>query len=128
MDSARQKRVLRERREGRVTYEERTAEFKARIDAGSKVEATDWMPDQYRQAALKFIEMHANSEIMGALPEREWIPRTPTLRRKLSLTAKVQDEAGHAQILYRIAEDLGKSRDAMFSDLVKGRPKIPNEF
>ena len=65
-----------------MTYEERTAAFKARIDAGEKVEATDWMPDSYRQAALKFIEMHANSEVMGALPEREWIPRAPSLRRK----------------------------------------------
>ena len=80
-----------------MSYEERTREFKARIDAGGKIEATDWMPDQYREAALKFIEMHANSEIMGALPEREWIPRAPTLRRKLSLTAKVQDEVGHAE-------------------------------
>ncbi|HEX9695894.1 MAG TPA: 1,2-phenylacetyl-CoA epoxidase subunit PaaA [Actinomycetota bacterium] len=111
-----------------MTYEERTAEFKARIDAGGKVEATDWMPDQYREACLKFIEMHANSEIMGALPEREWIPRAPTLRRKLSLTAKVQDEVGHAQILYRIAEDLGKSREQMFDDLVNGRTKFHNVF
>ncbi|MGH2830614.1 MAG: Phenylacetic acid catabolic protein, partial [Actinomycetota bacterium] len=113
---------------GIVTYEERTAEFKARIDSGHKVGATDWMPDQYREACLKFIEMHANSEIMGALPEREWIPRAPTLRRKLSLTAKVQDEVGHAQILYRIAEDLGKSREQMFDDLVNGRTKFHNVF
>ena len=86
------------------------------------------MPDQYREAALKFIEMHANSEVMGALPEREWIPRAPSLRRKLSLTAKVQDEVGHAQILYRIAEDLGKSREAMFEDLINGRTKFHNVF
>src|SRR5947207_1395558 len=72
--------------------------------------------------------MHANSEIMGALPEREWIPRAPSLRRKLSLTAKVQDEVGHAQILYRIAEDLGKSREAMFEDLINGRTKFHNVF
>jgi ring-1,2-phenylacetyl-CoA epoxidase subunit PaaA len=111
-----------------VTYEERTAEFKARIDAGGKIEANDWMPDSYREATLKFIEMHANSEIMGALPEREWIPRAPTLKRKLSLTAKVQDEVGHGQILYRIAEDLGKSREAMFDDLVNGRTKFHNVF
>jgi ring-1,2-phenylacetyl-CoA epoxidase subunit PaaA len=111
-----------------MTYEQRTAAFKARIDAGDKIEATDWMPDSYREAALKFIEMHANSEIMGALPEREWIPRAPTLRRKLSLTAKVQDEVGHGQILYRIAEDLGKSRDAMFEDLIHGRTKFHNVF
>jgi ring-1,2-phenylacetyl-CoA epoxidase subunit PaaA len=111
-----------------MTYEERTAAFKARIDAGEKVETGDWMPDAYREAALKFIEMHANSEIMGALPEREWIPRAPTLRRKLSLTAKVQDEVGHGQILYRIAEDLGKSREAMFEDLIHGRTKFHNVF
>jgi ring-1,2-phenylacetyl-CoA epoxidase subunit PaaA len=72
--------------------------------------------------------MHANSEIMGALPEREWIPRAPSLKRKLSLTAKVQDEVGHAQILYRIAEDLGKSRAAMFEDLIHGRTKFHNVF
>ena len=83
-----------------TTYEERTAAFKARIDAGEKIEAGEWMPDEYRQALLKFIEMHANSEVMGCLPEREWIPRAPTLKRKLSLTAKVQDEAGHGQLLY----------------------------
>jgi len=111
-----------------MTNEERTAAFKARIDAGEKIEATDWMPDSYRESALKFIEMHANSEIMGALPEREWIPRAPTVRRKLSLTAKVQDEVGHGQILYRIAEDLGKSRDAMFEDLIAGRTKFHNVF
>jgi ring-1,2-phenylacetyl-CoA epoxidase subunit PaaA len=111
-----------------MTYDERVAGFKARIDAGEKIEAGDWMPDEYRTAALKFIEMHANSEVMGCLPEREWIPRAPTLKRKLSLTAKVQDEAGHGQILYRVAEDLGKSRDAMFDDLVNGRTKFHNVF
>lgn len=111
-----------------MTQDERTTHFKARIDAGEKIEASDWMPDSYRESALKFIEMHANSEIMGALPEREWIPRAPSLRRKLSLTAKVQDEVGHAQILYRIAEDLGKSREAMFEDLIHGRTKFHNVF
>jgi ring-1,2-phenylacetyl-CoA epoxidase subunit PaaA len=111
-----------------MTYQERVDAFRARIDAGEKIEAGDWMPDEYRQAALKFIEMHANSEVMGALPEREWIPRAPTLRRKLSLTAKVQDEVGHGQILYRVAEDLGKSREQMFDDLVNGRTKFHNVF
>ncbi|MDQ3940296.1 MAG: 1,2-phenylacetyl-CoA epoxidase subunit A, partial [Actinomycetota bacterium] len=66
--------------------------------------------------------------IMGALPEREQIPRAPSLKRKMSLTAKVQDEVGHAQLLYRVAEDLGKSRDAMYSDLVNGRSKFHNVF
>lgn len=108
--------------------DDRTAAFKARIDAGEKVEAMDWMPDSYRQAALKFIEMHANSEIMGALPEREWLSRAPTLRRKLSLTAKVQDEVGHGHMLYRLAEDLGKPREQMIADLLAGRTKFHNVF
>jgi ring-1,2-phenylacetyl-CoA epoxidase subunit PaaA len=111
-----------------MTYDARVHEFTARIDAGERIEATDWMPDEYRQAALKFIEMHANSEIMGALPEREWIARAPSLRRKLSLTAKVQDEVGHGHMLYRVAEDLGKSREAMIDDLVHGRTKFHNVF
>lgn len=111
-----------------MTYAERVAEFKARIDRGEKVEAGDWMPDEYRLAALKFIEMHANSEVMGAIPEGGWIPRAPSLARKLSLTAKVQDEVGHGQILYRVAEDLGKSREQMFDDLVNGRTKFHNVF
>src|SRR2546421_5715356 len=111
-----------------MTYDERVAEFKARIDAGAKIEAGEWLPDEYRLAAMKFIEMHANSEVMGALPEREWIMRAPTLRRKLALTAKVQDEVGHAQLLYRVAEDLGKSRGQMIEDLLAGKTKFHNVF
>ena len=95
---------------------------------GGKVEATDPMPDEYRTAVLRFVEMHANSELMGVLPERDWIMRAPTLRRKLALTAKVQDEVGHAQLLYRVAEDLGKPREAMFDDLLAGRTKFHNVF
>ena len=72
--------------------------------------------------------MHANSELMGVLPEREWILKAPTLQRKLALTAKVQDEVGHAQLIYRIAEDLGKPRDEMFADLVSGKAKFHNVF
>ncbi|MEA2460181.1 MAG: ring,2-phenylacetyl-CoA epoxidase subunit PaaA [Actinomycetota bacterium] len=111
-----------------MTYEEKLAEFNARIDAGDKIEAEDWMPDDYRMGVLKFIEMHANSEIMGALPERECLPSAPTLQRKMSLCAKIQDEVGHAQLLYRVAEDLGKSRDTMFEDLVNGKSKFHNVF
>jgi ring-1,2-phenylacetyl-CoA epoxidase subunit PaaA len=77
---------------------------------------------------LRFVEMHANSELMGVLPEREWLMRAPTLRRKLALTAKVQDEVGHAQLLYRVAEDLGKPREAMFDDLLDGKTKFHNVF
>ena len=72
--------------------------------------------------------MHANSELMGVLPEREWIMRAPTLRRKLALTAKVQDEVGHAQLLYRVAEDLGKPREAMFDDLLAGQDQVPQRL
>jgi ring-1,2-phenylacetyl-CoA epoxidase subunit PaaA len=106
----------------------RSAEFLERIHAGNKVEATDWMPDTYRQLNVKFIEMHANSEIMGALPEREWIARAPSLRRKRSLAAKVQDEVGHAHLIYRVAETLGRPRQAMYEDLIAGRGKFHNVF
>jgi ring-1,2-phenylacetyl-CoA epoxidase subunit PaaA len=86
------------------------------------------MPDEYRKRLIKFIEMHGNSELMGVLPERDWILRAPTLQRKLALTAKIQDEAGHAQLLYRIVEDLGKPREACLDDLVAGRSKFHNVF
>jgi ring-1,2-phenylacetyl-CoA epoxidase subunit PaaA len=111
-----------------LPHDERFALFEAHVTRGGKVEATDWMPDEYRTAVLRFVEMHANSELMGVLPEREWLMRAPTLRRKLALTAKVQDEVGHAQLLYRVAEDLGKSREAMFDDLLAGRTKFHNVF
>ena len=111
-----------------MTYEEKLARFNEHIEAGGKVEAEDWMPDDYRNGVLKFIEMHANSEIMGALPERECLPAAPTLKRKMSLAAKIQDEVGHSQLLYRVAEDLGKSRDSMYEDLVNGRSKFHNVF
>jgi ring-1,2-phenylacetyl-CoA epoxidase subunit PaaA len=102
--------------------------FVAHVHAGGKVEARDWMPDEYRTQVLRFVEMHANSELMGVLPEREWILRAPTLRRKLALTAKVQDECGHAQLLYRVAEDLGKTREEMYRDLLDGKTKYHNVF
>ncbi len=103
-------------------------QFVAHVQKGGKVEAGDWMPEEYRKAVLKFVEMHANSELMGVLPEREWINKAPTLKRKLALTAKVQDEVGHAQLLYRVAEDLGKSREAMLQDLLDGKTKFHNVF
>src|SRR6266700_4437374 len=104
------------------------AEFLEYVQSGGQVETDDWMPDEYRSRLIKFIEMHANSELMGVLPEREWIMRAPNLRRKLALTAKVQDEVGHAQLLYRVAEDLGKPREAMITDLIAGRTKFHNVF
>ena len=111
-----------------LPHDERFALFEEHVTSGGRVEATDWMPDEYRTAVLRFVEMHANSELMGVLPEREWLMRAPTLRRKLALTAKVQDEVGHAQLLYRVAEDLGKSREAMFDDLLGGKTKFHNVF
>src|SRR5215204_3239722 len=111
-----------------LTHEQRYDAFVDHVQAGLKVEARDWMPDEYRTSVLRFVEMHANSELMGVLPEREWIMRAPTLKRKLALTAKVQDEVGHAQLLYRVAEDLGKTREAMLEDLIAGRTKFHNVF
>jgi len=111
-----------------LNHDERFALFERHVTGGGKVEATDWMPDEYRTQVLRFVEMHANSELMGVLPEREWLMRAPTLRRKLALTAKVQDEVGHAQLLYRVAEDLGKPREQMFDDLLAGKTKFHNVF
>jgi ring-1,2-phenylacetyl-CoA epoxidase subunit PaaA len=106
----------------------RTDEFLAYVQAGGLVETGDWMPDEYRKRLVKFVEMHANSELMGVLPERDWILRAPTLQRKLALTAKIQDEVGHAQLIYRVVEDLGKPRSACLDDLCAGRSKFHNVF
>jgi ring-1,2-phenylacetyl-CoA epoxidase subunit PaaA len=102
--------------------------FLAYVQGGGQVETTDWLPDEYRAKLIKFIEMHGNSELMGVLPEREWILRAPTLQRKLALTAKVQDEVGHAQLIYRVVEDLGKPREQCLADLVSGKAKFHNVF
>jgi ring-1,2-phenylacetyl-CoA epoxidase subunit PaaA len=104
------------------------AEFQARIDARELIEADDWMPSNYRIGMLRMAEHHANSEIVGALPEGEWITRAPSLKRKLSLIAKVQDEVGHGQMLYRVSQDLGKPRDQMLRDLITGKTKYHNVF
>jgi ring-1,2-phenylacetyl-CoA epoxidase subunit PaaA len=111
-----------------VAEDARTLEFVEYVQSGGQVEASDWMPDEYRKRLIKFIEMHANSELMGVLPERDWILRAPTLQRKLALTAKIQDEVGHAQLIYRVVEDLGKPREACLDDLVAGKSKFHNVF
>ncbi len=112
--------------------EERLAAFEAKIARGELIEAGDWMPDEYRRQCLRLIVTHANSELMGALPEREWIPRAPGLQRKLSVLSKVQDEIGHAQMIYRVAEDLGRplgiTREHMLEDLIAGKAKFHNVF
>lgn len=104
------------------------AEFQARIDRGEKIEPQDWMPAMYRKQLIRMIEQHAHSEIIGALPEGTWITRAPGFRRKLALMAKVQDEVGHAQLLYSACETLGKSREAMINDLITGKSKYSNVF
>jgi len=106
----------------------RAEEFLQAVRDGQQVEADDWMPEEYRFRVSRFIEMHANSEIMGALPERDWILRAPTLQRKLAVTAKIQDEVGHAQLLYRLVEDLGKPREQIYADLIAGKSKFHNVF
>jgi len=113
---------------GQADDPEKLAEFEARIARGEKIEPDDWMPAEYRRQLLRMIEQHAHSEIIGALPEGTWITRAPTLRRKLALIAKVQDEVGHGHLLYAAAETLGKSREAMINDLISGKSKYSNIF
>jgi ring-1,2-phenylacetyl-CoA epoxidase subunit PaaA len=104
------------------------AAFEERITNGEKVEPRDWMPKEYRKQLIRMIEQHAHSEVIGALPEGTWITRAPGFRRKLALMAKVQDEMGHAQLLYSAAETLGKTREAMINDLISGKSKYSNVF
>jgi len=103
-------------------------EFEARIANGDKIEPKDWMPQEYRKQLIRMIEQHAHSEIIGALPEGTWITRAPGFRRKLALIAKVQDEVGHAQLLYSAVETLGKTREEMINDLINGKSKYSNVF
>ena len=103
-------------------------EFQARIDAGDKIEPKDWMPEGYRKTLIRQIGQHAHSEIVGQLPEGNWITRAPTLERKAILLAKVQDEAGHGLYLYCAAETLGVSRDEMTEMLLDGRMKYSSIF
>ncbi|KIN72195.1 1,2-phenylacetyl-CoA epoxidase subunit PaaA [Sulfitobacter guttiformis] len=102
--------------------------FQERINAGGKIEPKDWMPDGYRKNLIRQIGQHAHSEIVGQLPEGNWITRAPTLERKAILLAKVQDEAGHGLYLYCAAETLGITRDEMFEALHEGRMKYSSIF
>lgn len=111
-----------------MTDQERLQEFEARIARGDKIEPGDWMPAEYRQQLIRMISQHAHSEIVGMLPEGAWITRAPTLRRKLVLLAKVQDEAGHGQYLYHAAETLGVTRDEMIDALLTGKAKYSSVF
>ena len=102
--------------------------FQARIDRDDRIEANDWMPAAYRKTLTRQIAQHAHSEIVGMLPEGNWVTRAPTLRRKATLLAKVQDEAGHGLYLYAAAETLGKSREEMFDELLSGKAKYSSIF
>ncbi|MBB5235018.1 1,2-phenylacetyl-CoA epoxidase subunit PaaA [Deinococcus budaensis] len=104
------------------------AAFEARILRGEKIEPGDWMPAEYRRQLIRMISQHAHSEVVGMLPEGEWITRAPTLRRKTILIAKVQDEAGHGQYLYHAAETLGISREEMLGALLSGKAKYSSIF
>ena len=104
------------------------AEFDAKIDAGGYIEAKDWMPESYRKTLVRQISQHAHSEIVGMLPEGNWITRAPTLKRKAILLAKVQDEGGHGLYLYAAAETLGVSRDELLDALHSGRAKYSSIF
>ncbi|MBX3044437.1 MAG: 1,2-phenylacetyl-CoA epoxidase subunit A [Candidatus Kapabacteria bacterium] len=111
-----------------MTEEQRLEEFQARIDAGEKIEPRDWMPDAYRKNLIRMISQHGHSEIVGMLPEGNWITRAPSLRRKLILLAKVQDEAGHGLYLYSAAETLGASREELIDNLHTGKAKYSSIF
>jgi ring-1,2-phenylacetyl-CoA epoxidase subunit PaaA len=102
--------------------------FQDKIDQEIKIEPRDWMPEKYRKTLLRQISQHAHSEIVGMLPEANWITRAPNLRRKVALLAKVQDEAGHGLYLYSAAETLGMSRDEMLEDLHTGKAKYSSIF
>jgi len=102
--------------------------FQARIDAGVKIEPKDWMPDAYRKTLIRQISQHAHSEIVGQLPEGNWVTRAPTLQRKAILLAKIQDEAGHGLYLYSAAETLGVSRDDLLAALHSGKAKYSSIF
>jgi ring-1,2-phenylacetyl-CoA epoxidase subunit PaaA len=107
---------------------EREARFQARVDGEEKVEPNDWMPEAYRRLLVRQISQHAHSEIVGTLPEGNWITRAPSLRRKAALLAKVQDEGGHGLYLYAAAETLNVSREELVAQLLSGKAKYSSIF
>lgn len=102
--------------------------FEAKVAAGKKIEPDDDIPEEYRKEALRMMKFHATSEIVGAIPEAEWIPKAPSLFRKRVLIAKVQDEVGHGQILMRVVEDLGCSREQFIQDILDDKAKYLTVF
>src|ERR1700760_1057617 len=106
----------------------RAEAFQARIDADERIEPNDWMAAAYRQTLTPQISLHAHSEIVGMLPEGNWITRAPSLRRKAALLAKVQDECGHGLYLYAAAETLGTSREELVDLMLAGKAKYSSIF
>lgn len=104
------------------------AKFDARVAAEEKIEANDWMPEGYRKTLIRQISQHAHSEIVGMLPEGNWLTRAPSLKRKAGLLAKVQDEGGHGLYLYSAAETLGVSREELVDALLAGKAKYSSIF
>src|SRR6201991_853819 len=102
--------------------------FQEKIDNELRIEPKDWMPEKYRQTLIRQISQHAHSEIIGMLPEGNWLTRGPSLKRKLQLTAKIQDEAGHGLYLYSAAETLGVSREELVGQLLSGKAKYSSIF
>ncbi len=111
-----------------INLSELEAKFQAKIDQDIRIEPKDWMPDAYRKTLIRQISQHAHSEIVGMLPEGNWITRAPNLRRKAVLLAKVQDEAGHGLYLYSAVETLGADREATIDDLHSGKAKYSSIF
>ena len=107
---------------------EKIQAFEDRIAADGRIEPQDWMPEAYRKTLIRQISQHAHSEIVGMLPEGNWISRAPSLKRKAILIAKVQDEGGHGLYLYSAAETLGVSRDEMIDALHQGKAKYSSIF
>jgi ring-1,2-phenylacetyl-CoA epoxidase subunit PaaA len=110
------------------TTAEREREFEARIAGGGTIEPKDWMPERYRKQLVRMMSQHAHSEIVGMLPEGNWITRAPTLRRKMGLLAKVQDEAGHGLYIYCGTETLGVDRSELIDQLLSGKAKYASIF
>jgi ring-1,2-phenylacetyl-CoA epoxidase subunit PaaA len=113
---------------GTVEDPARNAAFEARIAAGESIEPKDWMPERYRKQLIRMMSQHAHSEIVGMLPEGNWITRAPSLRRKMVLLAKVQDEAGHGLYIYCGAETLGVDREELIDQLLTGKAKYSSIF
>ena len=111
-----------------MASEELQKNFDAKIAAEIRIEPKDWMPEDYRKTLIRQISQHAHSEIVGMLPEANWITRAPTLRRKATLLAKVQDEAGHGLYLYSAAETMGISREEMVDQFLSGKAKYSSIF